>query len=121
MNLLFIHGNFPGQFLDLAPFLAQQSADRTVFLTESDNPQGLELPGVEIMRFIPHRQPAEGVHAYLRSSELAVLRGQAVLRAVVNLSEQGFTPDVAVVHGGEGFGLYLKTLLPKLRLISYRT
>jgi glycosyltransferase involved in cell wall biosynthesis len=26
---------------------------------------------------------------------------------------------VAVVHGGEGFGLYLKTLLPKLRLISY--
>ena len=119
MNLLFIHGNFPGQFLDLAPFLAQHSANRTVFLTESDNPQGLELPGVEIVRFIPHRQPAEGVHAYLRSSERAVLRGQAVLRAVVKLSEQGFTPDVAVVHGGEGFGLYLKTLLPKLRVISY--
>ena len=119
MNLLFIHGNFPGQFLDLAPFLAQHSAHRTVFLTESDNPQGLELPGVEIMRFIPHRQPAEGVHAYLRSSERAVLRGQAVLRAVVKLCEQGFTPDVAVVHGGEGFGLYLKTLLPKLRVISY--
>ena len=42
-----------------------------------------------------------------------------MLRALLKLSEQGFTPDVAVVHGGEGFGLYLKTLLPKLRLISY--
>ena len=94
MNLLFIHGNFPGQFLDIAPFLARQSADRTVFLTESDNPQGIELPGVELVRFMPHRQPAEGMHAYLRPSEEAVLRGQAVLRAVLNLSEHGFTPDV---------------------------
>ena len=119
MNLLFIHANFPGQFLDLAPYLAKYVADRTVFLTESDNPQGINLEGVELVRFTPHRQPAEGMHPYLRSSEQAVLRGQAVLRAVLKLIEQGFIPDVTVVHGGEGFGLYLKTLLPKLRLISY--
>ena len=119
MNLLFIHNNFPGQFLELAPFLAKQTASRTVFLTESENPQGIDLAGVEIVTFAPHRQPAEGVHVYLRPSEEAVLRGQAVLRALLQLSEEGFIPDVAVVHGGEGFGLYLKTLLPKLRLISY--
>ena len=119
MNLLFIHGNFPGQFLDLAPYLARYAADRTVFLTESDNPQGIDLEGVDLVRFVPHRQPAEGVHSYLRPSEEAVLRGQAVLRAVLTLSEQGFTPDVAVVHGGQGFGLYLKTLFPRLKLLSY--
>ena len=119
MNLLFIHNNFPGQFLELAPFLAKQTASRTVFLTESENPQGIDLAGVELVTFAPHRQPAEGVHAYLRPSEVAVLRGQAVLRALLQLSEEGFIPDVAVVHGGEGYGLYLKTLLPKLRLISY--
>ena len=119
MNLLFIHNNFPGQFLELAPFLAKQTASRTVFLTESENPQGIDLAGVELVTFAPHRQPAEGVHVYLRPSEEAVLRGQAVLRALLQLSEEGFIPDVAVVHGGEGFGLYLKTLLPKLRLISY--
>ena len=119
MNLLFIHGNFPGQFLDLAPYLARHAADRTVFLTESDNPQGIDLEGVEMVRFALHRQPTEGVHRYLRPSEEAVLRGQAVLRALVELGQQGFTPDVAVVHGGEGYGLYLKTLFPRLRLISY--
>jgi glycosyltransferase involved in cell wall biosynthesis len=119
MNLLFIHGNFPGQFLDLAPYLARNAADRTVFLTESDNPQDIDLPGVEFVQFLLHRQPAEAVHTYLRPSEHAVLRGQAVLRAVLNLSKQGFQPDVAIVHGGQGYGLYLKTLLPKLRLISY--
>ena len=119
MKLLFIHGNFPGQFLDLAPYLARHAADRTIYLTESDNPQGIDLKGVELFQLLPHRQPAEGVHNYLRPSEHAVLRGQAVLRAVVKLSEKGFTPDVAVIHGGEGYGLYLKTLLPKMRLISY--
>ena len=119
MNLLFIHSNFPGQFLELAPYLAKHAADRTVFLTESDNPQSIELANVECVRFVPHRQPAKEVHSYLRAGEQAVLRGQAVLRTVHQLMEQGFTPDVAVVHGGEGFGLYLKTLLPNLRLVSY--
>ena len=55
MNLLFIHNNFPGQFLDLAPYLARNVADRTVFLTESDNPQGIDLAGVKLVRFVPHR------------------------------------------------------------------
>ena len=88
MNLLFIHGNFPGQFLDLAPYLARHVADRTVFLTESDNPQGIDLAEVELVQFLLHRQPAEGVHAYLRPSEEAVLRGQAVLRAMLQLREE---------------------------------
>ena len=99
MNILFIHSNFPGQFLQLAPYLAKHAADRTVFLTESDNPQSIELANVECVRFVPHRQPAKEVHSYLRAGEQAVLRGQAVLRTVHQLMEQGFTPDVAVVHG----------------------
>ena len=119
MNLLFIHSNYPGQFLNIAPFLARNVASRTVFFTESDNPQGIQLEGVDQVQFELHRQPTAGVHPYLHHSELAVLRGQAVLRAVVELGEKGFTPDVAVVHGGMGFGLYLKTLLPTLRVISY--
>ena len=119
MNLLFIHSNFPGQFLELAPYLAKHSSGRTVFLTESDNPQGIDLTGVEVVQCLPHRQPADGVHDYLRPAEEAVLRGQSALRAVLQLIKQGFKPDVAIVHGGEGFGLYLKTLLPNLRLVSY--
>ena len=39
MNLLFIHGNFPGQFLDLAPYLARHAADRTVFSLSPTTPR----------------------------------------------------------------------------------
>lgn len=119
MNLIYIHSNFPGQFIDIAPFVAKNIASRTIFLTASDNPQQIRLEGVEVVRFKTHRQPSSDVHRYLHSSEKAVLLGQAVLRAVDQLCNDGFVPDVAIVHGGEGLGLYLKTLLPDLRLISY--
>ena len=119
MNLLFIHGNFPGQFLKLAPLLAQRCGGRCVFLTESDNPQGIALPGVELVRFGTHRSVREDCHPYLRCSEGAVLRGQAVVKALEHLRTQGFVPDVVICHGGMGFGLFLKAYLPRVVLVSY--
>ena len=44
VNILIIHGNFPGQFLHLAPYLVTQG-HKVVFLTESDNSQALRLHG----------------------------------------------------------------------------
>ena len=119
MNLLFIHANFPGQFLKLAPLLAQRCGGRCVFLTESDNPQGIALPGVELVRFAPHRDVRSDGHPYLRCSEQAVLRGQAVIKALEQLRGQGFVPDVVICHGGMGFGLFLKAYLPRTVLVSY--
>ncbi len=119
MNLLFIHGNFPGQFLDLAPLLAQKVGGRTLFLTESENPQGIKLPGVELVRFGSHRDVRDDCHPYLRLSEQAVLRGQGVLRALQKLQEQGFVPDVVIAHGGMGLGMFVKGLLPRVVLVSY--
>ena len=71
MNLLFIHGNFPGQFLKLAPFLVRQLGGVAVFLSESDNPQNIKLDGVELVTFQPHRKPSDGIHRYLYPSENA--------------------------------------------------
>ena len=82
------------------------------FLLPRDNPQQIRLEGVEVVRFKTHRQPSSDVHRYLHSSEKTVLLGQVVLRAVDQLCNDGFVPDAAIVHGGEGLGLYLKTLLP---------
>ncbi len=119
MNLLFIHGNFPGQFLKLAPLLAQHSGGRCLFLTQSENPQNIALPGVELVRFGTHRSVRDECHPYLRRSEEAVLQGQAVLRALQGLQEQGFTPDVVICHGGMGFGMFVKALFPSVVLVSY--
>ena len=119
MNLLFIHGSFPGQFLKLAPFLSSKTSGRTVFLTQSTNPQNLSFPGVEIVRFECHRNVSKGIHDYLSQPEQCVLRGQAVVKALDQLLQQGFKPDVVISHAAMGFGMYIKALLPNVRLISY--
>ena len=120
MNLLFIHGNFPGQFNDIAPALAQQSGGRTLFLTFSENAQGIQLPGVETRLMKLHRDSDPEIHQYLKATEVAILKGQAVLRELHRLqTEEAFTPDVVISHGGMGFGAYVKALLPQARLISY--
>ena len=120
MNILFIHGNFPGQFKDIAPSLARNNNGKVYFLTLSDNPQNIKLPGVCMRQFKLHRDVSSEIHNYVQSAELAILKGQAVMRALNQLYEkENFAPDVVICHGGMGFGLFVKAYMPNVRLISY--
>lgn len=119
MNLLFIHGNFPAQFANIAPEMAKRLRANVVFLTLAENAQNIELPGVKVIRFALHRDVGEATHQYLKSAEESVLKAQAVLRSLHQLVENGFTPDVIICHGGMGFGLYAKAYLPNVKLVSY--
>ena len=117
MNLLFIHGNFPGQFKDIAPALAQRSGGRTIFLTLSENAQGIQLPGVETRLVKLHRDGDPDIHQYLRAMEVAVLKGQAILRELHRLqTEESFRPDVVICHGGWDLAC---SAFPQVKLISY--
>ena len=119
MDILFIHANYPAQFQHLAGRLGADPAHRVVFLTARDDPSHWPIEGVEVCQFRLHREPTEHVHRYLQPTEQAVLAGQAVVRAVDGLLQQGFVPRVVVFHGGNGLGLYLRDLLPKALLIGY--
>jgi glycosyltransferase involved in cell wall biosynthesis len=119
MDVLFIHGNYPGQFVHLASALGAQRRHRVVFLTNREDPEVWQLPGVEVRRFDCHRQPHQGTHLYLLSSEQAVLNGQAVLRQLVPLLQEGFAPRLIVAHGGNGLQLFVKKVCPQARLVNY--
>ena len=98
MNILFIHGNFPAQFANIAPEMAKRLNAKVAFLTLAENDQKIQLPGVINVRFALHRSPGEQTHHYLQVFEEAVLKGQAVLRALHGLSDKGFTPDLSLIH-----------------------
>lgn len=119
MDVLFIHGNYPAQFVHLATALGCQPEHRVVFLTNRRDPEVWPLEGVEVRRYEPHREPAPGIHPYLLSSEQAVLNAQAVLRQLAVLLEEGFSPRLVLAHGGNGLSLFIKKLWPSARLITY--
>lgn len=118
MNILFVHGNYPAQFVHLSRILAAEG-HRVVFLTNRKDPEVWPLEGVEVRRYDMHRQVNPEIHPYLLTMEEAVLNGQAVLRALLQLNDEGFQPQLTVVHGGNGLSLFVQHLFARTRLITY--
>lgn len=55
----------------------------------------------------------------VRPLEAAVRRGQAVVRACLELKKQGFVPDIVYAHPGWGEALFLRDLYPDARITLY--
>lgn len=119
MDVLFLHGNYPGQFWHLAEAMGRKPSNRVVFLTNRNDPDMHRLAGVSVRRYVPHREVSKGGHSYLRSSEGAVLAGQAVMRSLSVLLNEGFRPRLVIAHGGNGLLLFLRQLLPTSTLVGY--
>jgi glycosyltransferase involved in cell wall biosynthesis len=116
MNILFIHQNFPGQFLHLSAHLAGRKRHRVVALAM----QGQAAPaGVELRRYGLLRAAAPAGHPLLHEQEAHVLRAEACAAAALQLKRDGFTPDLVVAHPGWGEALFIKDVFPQARLVLY--
>jgi len=116
MRILFVHQNFPGQFRHAAAAWARRPGWQVLAIGRDTAPG---LPGVQCVRYKPHRAPHKAQHPYLRTMEDAVLHGQAVARILERLKAKGFVPDAIVAHPGWGETLYAKDILPHARLVHY--
>ena len=116
MNILFVHQNFPGQYLHLARHLAAQPGHRLVAITQRTD---ASLPCVHTIRYRPQREATRHIHHYLRDAEAGILNAQGVARAALDLRKSGFVPDVMLGHNGWGEIWYLKDVFPNTPLIGY--
>jgi glycosyltransferase involved in cell wall biosynthesis len=114
MNVVFIHQNFPGQYVHIARHLAQ-AGHAVVFVTQERQAQ---LPGVRKVEYAPAKGP-RSFHPYLWDLDAAVRNGLAAAAACENLKHQGFAPDVVVGHNGWGEILYIKDVWPQVPLLGY--
>lgn len=119
MRVLIIHQNFPGQFRHVAQEWAQRPGWQVVAIGRDTAPGLPQLPGLQLIRYKPHRSVKPDQHPYLRKMEEAVLHGQAVARVLLDLKRQGFTPDVILAHPGWGETLYAKDVFPDTRLVHF--
>lgn len=116
MNVLFIHQNFPGQFVHLSASLAADKNNRVAALTMSDHP----VPkNVHVRKYSLLRNPVPETHPMLRDEEAKVLRAEACASAAFQLKRDGFEPDVIVAHPGWGEALFIKDVFPKAKLVIY--
>ena len=116
MKYLFVHQNFPGQFLHIVRHLAKAKRHEVVFISE---PNANAIPGV---RVVPYRKPpaaAPEAHVAARELDGGVRRAEVVARTAANLKQLGFTPDIIIGHHGWGELLNLQDIWPGVPLLGY--
>lgn len=117
MKILFVHQNFPGQFLHLAPELARRGHE-CLALTDGANRRSSTTPTQRYRHDAPPPDPAATRlgRSYTQYSD----RGVACARAALQLrAQQAYVPDVILGHSGWGETLFLKEVWPEAKLIIY--
>lgn len=116
MKILFVHQNFPGQFLHLAPEM-QRRGHTVHALTDATNNRKFDT---EAFRYKFEAQPVDPAATRLgRNYTTMSDRGVVVARAALQLRQRGYIPDVIFGHSGWGETLFLKEVWPEAKLIVY--
>lgn len=113
-KFLFIHQNFPGQFVHVAKELVRLGHE--VLALGID---GQELPGVRYIRYGLPRLRRVGSMKLAQEFEAKIARGEACAHAMLQLKQQGFEPDAIVAHPGWGEALFCKDIWPDARLVVF--
>ncbi len=117
MKILFVHQNFPGQFLHLAPEMTRLGHE-CLALTDSGNPR---QTATQTLKYKHDAQTADPAATRLgRNYTQMSDRGVSVARAAMALRQQhGYVPDVIFGHSGWGETLFLKEVWPEAKLLIY--
>ncbi len=121
MNFLFVHQNFPGQYLHIVRSLladneARPGTHEIVFMTE---PNSNHMPGVRKVTYAKPPEISPTLAWDTREFEMASRRGQAAYRGALTIKALGFQPDVIIGHHGWGELLNLVDAFPGVPLIGY--
>ena len=115
MNVLFVHNNFPAQFMHVAASLHRGGGVRMAAIGSETS---ADVAGVDLKRYrSPGALPA--AHTFSRRFEAECRRAEQVMFAALKLREDGFDPDLMVAHCGWGETLPLRSVFPKARLAIY--
>jgi glycosyltransferase involved in cell wall biosynthesis len=116
VKYLFVHQNFPGQFLHIVRHLTKQQTHDLVFITE---PNRNNINGV---RKVPYRRPtgaAAQTHPVARDLDAAAHRAEVVARTALSLKQLGYTPDIIIGHHGWGELLNLFDVWSGVPILGY--
>jgi glycosyltransferase involved in cell wall biosynthesis len=116
LKLLFVHQNFPGQFLHLAPEMQRLGHDVRA-ISDAANKGTSDVP---VLRYV---HPAHIVNPNAtrlgRNFTTMSDRGVTVARFAQKMRAEGYVPDVIYGHSGWGETLFLKEVWPEAKLLLF--
>jgi glycosyltransferase involved in cell wall biosynthesis len=117
VKILFVHQNFPGQFLHLAPALIERGHE-VVALTDEANKRKTTITTFRYRKPDPRPDP-QVARLGTTFAEMTNRAHRAARAAMVLRDRHGYVPDVIFGHGGWGETLFLREVWPEARLLVY--
>jgi glycosyltransferase involved in cell wall biosynthesis len=116
LKLLFVHQNFPGQFLHLAPEMQRLGHDVRA-ITDAGNKHTADVP---LLHYTFKPEPVDPKATRLgRNFTTMSDRAIRVARFAQRLRAEGYVPDVIYGHSGWGETLFLKEVWPEAKLLVF--
>lgn len=115
VRILFLHQNFPGQFLHVAHALKQQGGHDLLVVTDARNARARLIP-TRTYAFTP--SPLSD-HPLADHYAQRVARGRAVAEVLLGMRAEGFAPDLVIGHGGWGETPFVKDVWPKTKILLH--
>jgi glycosyltransferase involved in cell wall biosynthesis len=116
LKFLFVHQNYPGQFLHIVRHLVAAKRHEVVFVTE---PNPNEIVGVRKVPYLrPHLDVPE-THIAARELDNGVRRAETVFKTAYGLRHLGYKPDIIIGHHGWGEMLNLRDVWPDSAMLGY--
>ncbi|AIQ98265.1 glycosyltransferase [Prochlorococcus sp. MIT 0801] len=117
MDILFIHQNFPAQFIHLAPALVREGLNITT-LTNSQS-VSKNIDGIRFFNYPIKRSSSKNIHPWLTDLETKTIRGEYCFRAAYELCQKGYKPNLIISHPAWGESLFLKEIWPDAKIAIY--
>jgi glycosyltransferase involved in cell wall biosynthesis len=116
LKFLFVHQNYPGQFLHIVRHLVAAKRHEVVFVTE---PNPNEIIGVRKVPYARPRLDIPDTHIGARELDNGIRRAETVFKTAFGLKHLGYKPDIIIGHHGWGEMLNLRDLWPESPMLGY--
>jgi glycosyltransferase involved in cell wall biosynthesis len=121
MKILFVHQNFPGQYLHILRSLVADNEKRPgthqiVFMTE---PNVNVILGVHKVTYAKPPLQQAGVHRDANDFDMAMRRAEACANGARQMKQLGFMPHIIIGHHGWGEMLNLVDVFPGVPILGY--
>ncbi len=120
-RFLFIHNNFPAQFVHLSRHLTERGHEVHGFGLR--NKQAAVVASLGAVHWhtyaLPAALPQPSALPHLQDLQVKLIRAEAALPELMALKRSGLMPDMVVAHPGWGEAIFAKDLWPQAVHVHY--
>ena len=116
VKYLFLHQNFPGQYLHIVKHLLADRNNQVAFISE---PNANHIHGVHRISYQVPKTDPPGIESGVRDINRALRRAAAAGVCARNLRTLGFKPDIIIGHHGWGELLEMNDVWPDVPMLGY--